>query len=91
LLLLVCEFPNSTDIVWSTLDGMYLSSLQGNQKLLKEGCNARSYVYPSVSVDGKSILAGRTDARLIPPDVIYDESYIYLMNADGSNERKIEF
>ena len=41
--------------------------------------------------DGNRIITGRTDQQLIGDNLIYVEANLYLMDADGSNERKVEF
>jgi Tol biopolymer transport system component len=84
-------FPNSNDLVWATADGLFLSSMQGKQVLLKESCNSSTYLFPSVSPDGKNIVACRTDAWLIGKNTVFDQTNIYIMNADGGDEKKLEF
>ena len=83
--------PNNEDIIFTKIvNGLF--KVNKNEKietLIKKGCNSKSYVYPSVSSDGKKILTERQDATLENIKVIYFRSDIYIMDIDGRNEEKV--
>lgn len=85
-------FPDADNILWSTNKGLFKINISTrNETILKKGCRSHIYLRPTTSGDGKKILVERQDEKKVDDYTIYRETNLYLMNSDGSNERKIEF
>ena len=67
-----------------------MNAFDKNEVKIKEGCDSRSYEVISISSGGK-LLAERVDSYIDPDfeNQIIQNSKIYLMNIDGSNEYEI--
>ncbi len=81
---------NNQDIYFSTnCEGLFQIN-RNTKKVIKvrNGCDTRSYLYLSISADGKKILVERDDITK-PSDVITHESKIYIMDINGENERNV--
>jgi Tol biopolymer transport system component len=84
--------PDGKNLIWSTELGLYKVNVVTNAVTkIKTGCQSRLYSQPAVSADGSQIIVVRTDSRKVNDHTMYTESHLYIMNADGSNERKVEF
>ncbi len=85
-------FSNGEWITWASLFQFGKTNINtGETKILRQGCYALRYSRPAVSPDDTKIIVERDDIRKTGPSSGYQETYLYIMNADGSNEKKIEF
>ena len=83
--------PDNRALIWASSIGLYRIDAQtGAGTLLRKNCESRTYAYPSVSADGRTILVERTsyEVRGTPRNLHIDVD-IYAMDIDGSNERKL--
>ena len=85
--------PDSRNVIWATGTGLYAADTQTRQtRQLHTGCDTRVYLNPDVTADGRSILVRRVDKKSTDNGQgVYVESNLWLMNIDGSNERKLVF
>ena len=85
--------PNDKDIYYTRfVCGIYkINKTTMKDQRIKLGCETRQYRDISVSSDGKKILVQRIDeSDYIDTGTITLDAGIYIMDIDGSNERKIE-
>ena len=84
---------DSRNVIWSNGTGIYATDTRTHQtKKLHTGCTTRVYLNPDVSADGRTILVRRVDNRDVDNGQgIYTESNLWLMDINGSNERKLVF
>lgn len=82
--------PSSQDVFYTRwLGGLYKVNIQEKKEhLVVQGCDSKSYEFISISNDGEQILAERINATFDNP-VITQNSKIYVMNIDGSDEHEI--
>ena len=83
--------PDSRNVVWAAGTGIYTTDTQTRvTKQLHTGCDTRLYLRPDVSADGRTILVCRVDSKSLDNGQgVYVESNLWLMDIDGSNERKL--
>ncbi len=83
---------NSNTILYSLDNNIYKLSIPGGSiSLLKQGCANKSYGALSVSGDGEKILVAVKEIKVDYDNKVFiDNDAFYLMNADGSNETRIE-
>lgn len=83
-------FPDGQNLIWCSTYGMFKTNMTTGQTVqLRPRCGRKQYQYPSVSADGTKIIAERSDTRAVA-DTFYREINLFIMDADGSNERKVE-
>lgn len=87
----VCWLDSNT-ILYSLDNNIYKLSIPGGSiSLLKQGCANKSYDALSVSGDGEKILVAVKETKVDYDNKVFiDNDAFYLMNADGSNETRIE-
>lgn len=86
--------PDSRTVVWAAGTGLYRTDTHTRQtRQLHPGCGTRTYTWPGVAADGRTIVVTRVDRRSLNDEGtrVYVERNLWLMDADGSNERKLEF
>lgn len=85
--------PNNNDIYYTTnRDGLFKINKDSNKKTkIRNGCDSRSYKHLSISPDGTKIIVERMDAYNFDVNTgsSTEEFNIYIMDIDGSNERKV--
>ncbi len=82
--------PNTDDVVWSTLSGIFRTNLTTlSTTKIKEGCDFNHYLNLDVSSDGLKILTSVFTYTLLEPNLIGVDSEIRIMNIDGTNETEI--
>jgi hypothetical protein len=85
-------FADGKNILWANDEGVFKINVETrNNSLIKKSCSVKGYGSPALSPDNNTIILGRQDKKKIDDHTMYQETNLYLMNADGSNERKIEF
>ncbi len=85
-------FPDSRRILWNTGREINITDVVTREtRTIKYACTSKLYVWMDVSPDGQKIITSRWDQKMVGDNTVHVESNIYLMNADGSNEQKIEF
>jgi Tol biopolymer transport system component len=82
--------PDSHFLYWADNSGLYRSEISnGITVLIKQNCESKIYVTPSISPDGTRLVVDRIDRQRISDHEIYSESFLYLMNWDGTGEVRI--
>ena len=83
--------PDSKSVYWTDMSGINkIEIATGVKQVIKQSCESKTYVHCEVSPDGKRLVSDRIDSKRIDPFTIFFESYIYLMNPDGSEEVRID-
>jgi len=83
-------FPDSKWVIWATRKGLYKINVDTKEKIkLRSNCDSRQYNCPSVSADGINFILYRVDSKIIKANTVYTTRNIYMMNADGTNETKV--
>ena len=83
-------FPDSKNIVWAGDPGIFKTDLQGNTVKLTTDCKNKLYLWPSVSADGSKIIYQCVYQTAIENNTIYNEVDLYMINANGTDDHKIE-
>jgi Tol biopolymer transport system component len=83
--------PDSQFLIWCTNQGIFKTNSATKETIkIKNACDSKYYTSLSVSPDGKKIIAGRVDQKLVSTNTINIKTGLSLMNIDGSNETNIE-
>jgi hypothetical protein len=83
--------PAQGEVVWTGTRRVCITDFLGNRLQIATIFNNNWYEKVAVSGDGKKLVLGRIDRRRIAQCVIEERYNLYLMEYDGSNERKIIF
>ena len=85
--------PDSRNAIWCSGKGVFTTDTNtGTTRQLHPGCETRVYLTPDLSADGRTLVVRRVDNKSVENDTgVYSESNLWLMNVDGSNERKLTF
>ena len=83
--------PVKGEVVWTGARRVCITEFGGNRRQIATISNNNWYERVEVSGDGKKLLLGRVDRRLTGPCTVEERYSLYLMEYDGSNERKIIF
>jgi hypothetical protein len=83
--------PDKGSVYWTNLHEVNETDYFGHRNLIAKMTNANWYGRVSVSGDGAKLLVERTDRRRPEVCLIEERFHLYLMDSDGSNERKIIF
>jgi hypothetical protein len=78
-------------VYWTFPRQINATSFNGRRHAIAKTINNNWYGRVSVSGDGTKLLVERTDRRRTDFCVIEEHNRLYLMEADGSNERRIVF
>lgn len=82
---------NNNNLIFYKSDGIYsLNLLSHNLKMLKSTCNSKVYCFPTYSFLIDKIIWQRVDYTLIDKHNVFVKSKLYIMNSDGTNEKRIE-
>jgi hypothetical protein len=83
--------PHRDEVFWIGNKRVCVTDFDGNRSQLSSHLNNNWYTQIAVSNDGKKILLNRMDRKRLSPCAIEERCRLYLMEADGSRERKINF
>lgn len=87
-----CWFDNNQKILFQTERSIcYTTPGNNNRTIIHTGFDNRIYKHIDISPDGQTILLERVDRTDIDGCNIKVEHNLYLINIDGSDERKIVF
>ncbi len=84
---------NSETIFWVTRKGFYRTNVATMiTTQVRPSCDSRFWWTFQFSGDGQKMIWERADSKLTGSDrnTIYQENHIYLLNADGTGEEKVE-
>lgn len=83
---------DSRTIVWTAGNGIFKMDAETKRTTqLRQSCDSRLYMYSTVSPDGTTILVQRVDRQLTNDSTtIREESNLWAMDIDGSNERQVK-
>jgi Tol biopolymer transport system component len=85
-------FADAKNILWASEEGLFKTNIETQTRTtIKKGCFAKMYFRPALSADNSTMIVERQDKKKVDDYTIYQETNLYIMNADGSNERKLEF
>nr|MBA2422578.1 hypothetical protein [Chitinophagales bacterium] len=87
--------PNSVDIYYTKWkNGLYKVNVNEKKEILiKEGCDSKAYEVISISADGTKMITERVNSYVENANTAIQtyvqNSRIYIMNIDGSDEHEI--
>ncbi|MEZ4939960.1 MAG: hypothetical protein R3D58_03770 [Saprospiraceae bacterium] len=84
-------YSNNDLIYWSFPRQINVTNFSGQRGLVAKLTNANWYGRVSVSGDGTKLIVERTDRKRPDQCVVEERFRLYLMEADGSGERRIVF
>jgi len=83
--------PTKNAVFWSNLYEINETDFSGHRRLVSRMTSANWYGRVSVSGDGQKLIVERTDRRRPEVCVIEERFRLYLMESDGTGERRIVF
>lgn len=84
-------FPGNRWIIFGTTSGVYKMDIKTSKKVkLRTNCDLRTYLFPSISTDGKRILFARVDISFPNKYIRHVNQSIYIMDSDGKNEHRLD-
>ncbi len=86
-------FPDSEKITWIDAYGsLRITNIYTRETVLvKQGCDAKKYLSPSVSSDGKKIIVERINQKKMAENTIYATFDIYIIDLISLKETRVEF
>lgn len=82
--------PDEENVMWSTGNTVSISNIYtGKTTQLFENCDAKKYIYPSISPDGTKVIFEKVVQNKLSEVELYIVNELVIMNIDGSDEEVI--